>query len=428
MGWDWLMSIDARAMAVAVTTNISCALVGVLLVVRRQSLMGDAISHAVLPGLVVAFLLSGNLGGWAMVLGALGAGLATTFLTETLRQRGGVSADAALGVVYTSLFALGVVMLKRYVNGVHFDVKCVYEGDLLNAALRTIELGEVEIPVALLSGFATLLVVLVVFTVLWKELKLCAFDAALADSMGFSSTLIHYLMMALTALVAAVSFGAVGAILVVAMMIAPAATAHLLTDRLARMAWIAALLAAVWGVVGYGLASALDVSPAGMMATVAGAGYGAAALFAPSHGALARIVAALRMSLRIRRDDLLALLYKSEERQPQASFAAEEALRGIGDDYLARFGLRQLVHAGRIEQSANQLQLTDLGRQDAARLVRSHRLWEAYLVSEVGVADDHVHEAAHVVEHYIDKQLDAEIEGALEGAEQDPHGREIPPG
>ena len=426
MSLDWLNSVDARAIAVAVTANVACALVGVMLVVRRQSLMSDAISHAVLPGLAVAFLLSGSFSAGPMLAGAIAAGLATTFLTETLRQRGGVASDAALGVVFTSLFALGVVLVKRHIQGVHFDVACVYEGSLLHAALDMTTIDGMEVPRALVSAALTLVIVLVVYTLLWKELKLCAFDAALADSMGFSSSFVHYLMMALTAMTAAIAFEAVGVILVVAMMITPAATAHLLTDRLAPMAVLSAALAAAWGVIGYAIASALDVSPSGSMATVAGLGYAAAAILSPSHGALARLIAAARMSLRIRCDDLLALLYRREEREPNSTFATEDALRSVGDSAWTRFGLRQLVTRGFIESLGDQLRLTDTGRAAAAKLVRSHRLWEAYLVNEVGLADDHVHEAAHVVEHYLDEQLDSEIEHTLGDSKKDPHGREIP--
>ena len=421
-----LTSVDARAVAVAVTVNVVCALVGVLLVIRRQSLMGDAIAHAVLPGLAVAFLLSGSLGAGAMLAGAVAAGLMTTFLTETLHRRGGVSADSALGVVYTSLFALGVVMVKRYMKGIHFDVKCVYEGSLLGAALDTTPLLGMEVPRVLISAAIVLVLVLIVTVLLWKELKLCAFDPALASTMGISATVMHYLVMALVAMTAAVSFEAVGAILVVAMMITPAATAQLLSHRLAPITAIAAGLACLWAVLGYAVASRWDVSPAGSMATLAGLGYLVAVIASPQ-GVVAKLLANARLSLQVRRDDLLSLLYRHEEGSATPTpIAVETALRSIGGGRWAQRGLDRLTGTGLIVATNIGLSLTDSGREAAAKLVRAHRLWEAYLVKEVGIQEDHVHEPAHMVEHYLDPELETQIEESLGDATRDPHGRTIP--
>lgn len=417
---DMTLSVGSRAIAVAVVANVACALVGVLLVIRRQSLMGDAISHAVLPGLAVAFLLSGSLSSLPMLLGAVGAGLATTFLTETLRRRGGVSADAALGIVYTSLFALGVVLVKSYLKGVHFDVACVYEGSLLHAAIDTLVIGGAELPRALFPSGLVLLVVAGCYALLWKELKLCAFDPALATTMGISSTAVHYLVMALVAMTAAVAFQAVGAILVVAMMITPAAIAQLFTDRLKTMVLLSAAIAASCAVLGYRIAELWDVSPAGSMAALSGVMYLAAALFSPRYGALAKVLSGLKLSLRIRRDDLLASLYRDEEKRlGDRPHPATDLMGLLAQQIMLRRGQAYWrPRAG--------LCLTDSGRQAAIKLVRSHRLWEAYLVEEVGLAEDHVHEAAHVVEHYLDPAMRKQIEQSLGGVSRDPHGRDIP--
>ncbi len=426
---DWMNSVSGRAMLVSVVVGVTCALAGTMLVIRRQSLMGDAISHAVLPGLAVAFLLSGSLGTGIMLLGALAAGLLTTFLTETLSRRGGVSADAALGVVYTSLFALGVILVKRFLHGVHFDVQCVYEGSLLNAALKTYEINllgyDWQFPQALVATVGVLLLLVVCNAMLWKELRLCAFDPALASTMGFSSTAMHYLVMALVAVTAAVSFEAVGAILVVAMMIAPAATAQLLTDRLAPMTLIAAGLAAVYGILGFQLSVAWDVSSSGMMATLAGVGYVIAAIASPRHGAFAQLLASMRMAWQVRRDDLLALLFRHEERGERTN-DADEILRAIGGGFWANRALITLTNQKLIINQNENLSLTDQGRKQAAKLVRSHRLWEKYLVEEVGIKEDHVHEPAHVVEHYLDPQLEAKLDALFKGSNKDPHGRQIP--
>lgn len=431
---EWFGSVSGQAVLVSMLVGVACSLVGMMLVIRRQSLMGDAISHAVLPGLAVAFLLTGSLGTGVMLIGALAAGLVTTFLTETLNRRGGVSADAALGVVYTSLFALGVILVKRFLQGVHFDVACVYEGSLLHAVLDTVTISlfgsEFEVPRAIISIGIVLLIILACNALLWKELRLCAFDSALASTMGFSPTVMHYLVMALVAMTAAVSFEAVGAILVVAMMIAPAATAQLLADRLAPMTFIAALLAAAYGLFGYLLAERWDVSPSGMMACLAGVGYVAAAVGSPKHGAFARLWASMRLARQVRRDDLLSLLYRHEERATATAdrLAAEEVLRGIGGGFWANRALATLASEGFIDTDPTGLMLTSKGNDAATKLVRSHRLWEKYLVERVGIKEDHVHEPAHLVEHYLDKKMESDLEESLDDPTQDPHGRSIPPG
>ena len=404
-------------------TNVACALVGCFLVLRRMSLMGDAISHAVLPGLVLAFLISGTTNIVPLFIGAAGIGLLTTFLTQTLHQYARVPSDASMGVVFTSLFAIGVVLVKKYLGGTHFDIACVYEGSLELVFFADPVMG---LPRPL---FTTLVVVVVNFAflvLLWKELKLSSFDAALATTMGFSATAMHYLLMMLVAITTVASFEAVGSILVVAMLIVPAATAHLLTDRLAVMVVLSAMIGIASAVLGYWAAAYWDTNIAGMMTVAVGVLYGLAVLFSPRYGVCSTLIRNMQMSLRVLREDLLSMLYRVEELGSNKLLTATEARRAVGSRWHAHWGIINLVHAGRIERAGEQLRLTDRGRDAAKKLVRSHRLWETYLVTYLGLPLDHVHEPAHRVEHYIDEQMQAELQAELEGQGQDPHGREIP--
>src|SRR5262245_47350669 len=217
--FDWLQpflsTTGQRIMLVGALVNVACALVGCYLVLRRMSLMGDAIAHAVLPGIVLAFVFSGSMHVLPLFIGAALVGLLTTFLTQTLHQFGRVPTDAAMGAVFTSLFALGVVLLKRYISGVHFDVACVYEGSLTSAALDTVKVGGWEVPRLLTTVLPIVLLNLAVILLFWKELKISSFDAGLATTMGYSATALHYLLMALVAMTSVASFQAVGSILVV---------------------------------------------------------------------------------------------------------------------------------------------------------------------------------------------------------------------
>jgi manganese/zinc/iron transport system permease protein len=430
--WDPFTSPNGQSiMLVGAVTNVACALVGCYLVLRRMSLMGDAIAHAVLPGLVLALLLSGSMNILPLFLGAAAVGLLTTFLTQTLHQYGRVPADASMGVVYTSLFAIGVVLLKRYAGELHFDVQCVFEGLLGFAGMYKFKFAGLELPMQLRTVGPVALINLAAILVFWKELKISSFDSPFSTLIGFSATIMHYFLMALVAVTTVASFEAVGSILVVAMLIAPPATAHLLCDRLGRMIFVACLVAVLASVIGYwfalpGILAERGVSPAGAMACAAGGIYGLAVLFSPQYGIISKLVRNLQTALRILREDLLLMLYRVEEVDPSKRLRPGEAVAAVGGGWLARWALAMLRRRGRLEVRDGRLHMTDDGRWRAARLVRGHRLWETYLVKQLGLPLDHVHAPADRVEHYIHQPLRDELERAVEGVPTDPHGREIP--
>ncbi len=417
------ISVGGWIVLTGIATNAACAVVGCFLVLRRMSLMGDAISHAVLPGLVLAFLFSGSMSILPLFVGAAAVGIVTTFLTQSLHQYARVPSDASMGVVFTSLFALGVVLVKKYVSGLHFDIACVYEGSL--------ELVPFAEPVAGLPRplFTTLVVLginLVILVLFWKELKVSSFDPSLASTMGFSATAMHYLLMVMVAVTTVASFEAVGSILVVAMLIVPAATAHLLCDRLGIMIALSVAIGAASALLGYAAGVWFDTNLAGMMTVVAGGIYALAVFLSPRHGIVSAVMKNMQVSLRVLREDLLAMLYRVEELASDKPISPEQAQQAIGGGWQARWALRGLARMGQIQRSPERLTLTDAGRDAARALVRSHRLWETFLVEHLGMPLDHVHQPAHRVEHYIDQRLQQELESELSTTGQDPHGREIP--
>lgn len=416
--------------SIAALTNVACGLVGCFLLLRRLSLMGDALAHSVLPGLVVAFIFAGSLNIGYMFLGALGAGLATAFLAELLTRRGGVPADASLGVVFVSLFALGVVLIKRYTGGaIHLDFDCVFNGSLDRVGMQgigTLTIGGYQVPRAFASITPVLLLNVGIIVLFWKELKLSSFDPALATSMGFRAGTMHYLLMALVALTTVASFEAVGSILVVAMLIVPAATAHLLTDRLRNMLFVAAGVGVATAIIGCWLARLYAVNAAGTVAVTGGAFYAVAVFLSPRYGIVSVVMRNLRISARIVREDILAMLYRVEELASERQLGARQVAHAVGGGWLANWGLWSLRHQGQLRRSEMGLQLTDSGRQQASQLVRSHRLWEAYLVEYLGLPLDHVHDPAERLEHFIDENLRERIAADLPHSETDPHGRGIP--
>jgi len=415
----WIISIGAM-------TNTACALLGCYLVLRRMSMLGDALSHAVLPGLVVAFVLTGSLGIYTMFIGALAAGILTAVLVHWLHRGGGVPEDASMGVVFTALFALGVVLIKRYASAVDLDIDCVFSGVLDMVDLNTVRIGGFHVPRALVSIGPVLVLNVLLILLFWKELLLSSFDPGLATATGFSAGFFHYLLMVLVAMTTVASFEQVGSILVVAMLIAPGATAHLLTDRLGRMMWIAAGLAVASAVLGHFAAVYFNVNTAGTMAVVVGLFYLAAVLLAPRYGVLSVLVRNLQMSARVVREDLLGMLYRLEELGVERRLGRGEAIEAVGDGPLARLALRGLLRRGDVRRDGHLLELTDRGREQAAGLVRAHRLWEAYLVEHLGLPPDHVHEPAMRTEHYLGAGLQDRVAAEVADTRTDPHGREIP--
>jgi manganese/zinc/iron transport system permease protein len=284
---------------------VSCALAGSWLVLRRQALLGDAVSHAVLPGIVGAFLIAGTRTGWPMVAGAVAAAVVTGALIEAVRRLGRLESGAAMGVVFTLMFAAGVVLLEQgAARKVDLDADCVLFGQL-EVILWLAPTGWASLlepavwaamPHEVVTLAAVTLVCLLCVVLFYKELRITSFDPALADTLGIPSAVFHYGLVLLVAVVSIASFIAVGSILVIAMLICPPATARLLTDRLDRQLWLSALLGALAAVAGYVGAALVPVwlggthslNAGGMIAVVAGLELALAALLAPRHGVLAR--------------------------------------------------------------------------------------------------------------------------------------------
>lgn len=269
----------------------SCGFLGCFLILRRMAMLGDAISHAILPGIVLAFLFSGSRDIIVMLIGAAIIGLATVFLVQLLHQSG-VKSDAAIGVTFTALFSIGVVLVSIYTQQVDLDLDCVLYGEIAYVPWDTWQLGGMEMgPRALWGIGGVFLLSLLVVGVFFKQFKLCSFDPALAAAIGIPVMLFHYLLMTLVSLTTVAAFESVGAILVVAMLVVPSATAYLLTDRLHVMLFGSMGAGVLSAVLGYFLASWLDSSIAGAMSAVSGALFLLAFLFSPRHGLVGKMAA-----------------------------------------------------------------------------------------------------------------------------------------
>jgi len=268
---------------------VSCALVGTFLVLRKMSLMGDAISHAVLPGIVIAFLLTAGRNTFPMLIGAGVFGLLTVWLTEQLSRKGRIFHDASMGIVFTTLFAIGVILISLFAGNVDIDQECVLYGEIAYVPWdlwiwRGANMG--PRPVWILG--MVLILNITFISLMYKELKTYSFSPQLAATLGLPVTLIHYGLMGTVSFTTIASFESVGAILVVALLIVPPATAYLLTDRLNRMLLLSAFFGVTSAVGGYYLALWINSSIAGAIAVFAGIQFALVFILAPQYGLLGR--------------------------------------------------------------------------------------------------------------------------------------------
>ncbi|HMP73875.1 MAG TPA: metal ABC transporter permease [Kiritimatiellia bacterium] len=431
----WL-PLDSWIVVTGVLCGMSCALLGNFLVLRRMSMMGDAISHAVLPGLALGWLLTGSRANLPMLVGAILAGLLAAVMTQAIHRQGKVDEHASMGVVFTTLFALGLILVVRAADSIDLDPGCVLYGAIELAPLDMVTLAGITLPRAAWLNGAGLVVNGMVVVLLYKEFKITSFDPSLADAMGISSNRMHYLLMVMVAVTTVLAFETVGSILVVAMLIVPAATAYQLTDRLGVMIGLSLVVAGVSAGLGHVAAITVptwfgfeDTSTAGSMATVGGLMFLGSVLFAPRHGVVSRAWIRFGLSLRILREDILGLLYRGEE------------VCAPGQVIMDRRRLRELLHAGpvtfalavqgllgqgriRIEESG--FRLTESGMEQAKGLIRDHRLWESYLHGVVNVRTDHTHRTSEDLEHITDAAIREELLEATRHPTRDPQGREIP--
>lgn len=274
---------------IAAVVAVACALPGVFLVLRSMALMSDAISHAILLGIVLAFFVTKDLSSPLLIIAATATGVLTVSLVELIHRTGLVREDAAIGIVFPALFSGGVILISRFAGSVHLDTDAVLLGELAFAWMDEYTLfgGKLKLPKSLCVMGVILLINLIFIGLFYKELKLTTFDVGLAAALGFSPTLIHYGLMTIVSITAVGAFDAVGSILVVALMIAPPATAYLLTDRLSYLLGLSALIGVIAAISGYWLAHFLDASIAGAMATMAGVLFLLTFLLAPDRGIIA---------------------------------------------------------------------------------------------------------------------------------------------
>lgn len=289
-------SLDTWIVVAGILSAVTCAIPGNFLVLRRMSLMGDAISHAVLPGLAIAFLVTGSRASFPMFAGAAVVGVITAMLVEFMHKSARIEQGASLGSVFSVLFALGLILIVRGANSVDLDPSCVLYGAIELTPLDTMGIFGAQIPRAVVALGSVLLFDIAVIAIFYKELNLSSFDPGLATSLGINARAMHYLLMAIVAITTVAAFESVGSIIVIAMLIVPGAVGFLFANRLITMILISVVVAVVSAVGGHlaaitvpPLFGVADTSTTGSMAVVAGVIFVLAMLISPKDGLPARL-------------------------------------------------------------------------------------------------------------------------------------------
>jgi manganese/zinc/iron transport system permease protein len=328
-----------------------------------------------------------------------------------------------------------------FADKTHVDAGCLLYGSLETSALMGLS-KSIPVPQAAVVNGAILAINGILVIAFFKELRLSTFDPGLAEAVGLSANWIQLALMGMTAATLVAAFESVGAILVIAMLIVPAATARLLTDRLATMLVLSLVIAALSALLGHvgaltlptilfsrlGYTDVQGASTTGMMALASGLLFVIAMMCSPRHGAIRRVVDRIRLQIRIAGEDILGALYRQDEAKSATSTREEPKSPGsipiaTGLEWLAK---RQLHRHGLISISSADARLTDKGRNLAQNLVRSHRLWEAYMARHFVLPGDHLHATAEKVEHFLSPELQTELAAELDQPIVDPHGKSIP--
>jgi ABC-type Mn2+/Zn2+ transport system permease subunit/Mn-dependent DtxR family transcriptional regulator len=412
------------ALAGVILLGVTCGLLGSFIVVRKMALVGDTLSHAVLPGVALGFLWHQTKDPFAIFVGATIAGLVGTAIVGWIKQTTRLKEDAALGLVLASFFAIGiclVTMIQRLPTGNKSGIDKFLFGQA--AALSA---GDVRlIAVVAILSFAAI-------TLFYKECLVGSFDPEFARTAGFPTRLIHQGVMLLLAFSIVIALQAVGVVLVSAMLITPAAAAYLLTDRMHIMLILAAIFGMVAGVLGAFFSFLGNNLPTGpFMVLGASAVFAAAFLFGPRHGVVVRWWKRMSRANRIRRENTLKSIYRVlEDRNFQGEGVSLRELAELRHESLeqARAQSQELRRDGFVttHEDGNIVLLTPEGWQRACEIVRNHRLWELYLTNAAQYAADHVHEDADKIEHVLGMEIVRDLERRLQFAKRDPHGKLIP--
>ncbi len=412
----WLRPLSERwwkETVCSMLVGIACGVLGCYVILRRMALIGDALSHAVLPGVVIAFLITQSAGVFGLLTGALLAGLLTAVLINLVSRFSRTKEDSSIGIVFTALFAIGIILISAMPRGAHFDLDCYLFGDPLAVGTQDLVLMAIICPLVLL-----------IIGLLYHPLRLASFDPVVAAAMGVPVMALHYLLMGMLSATVVAGLKTTGVVLVVALIITPASAAYLLSNRLSVMMILSGVFGAASALVGMTMAFVFNWPSGAAMVVFATVIFAVVMLFSPSQGLLTLALRRWRVRRHVESEDVLKSVYRNA--QPNGGGCHVETVAGFtklsGERVISI--AKQLTREGLLTLSGDRLQLTDAGHHRAIEMVRAHRLWESYLTQHANVDANDVHDQAEELEHA--HELADAVDETLGHPTVDPHGEAIP--
>ncbi len=424
--WEFLSLSDPNIRYVvlgSVLLAASSAIVGTFTLLKKKALVGDAVAHSVLPGVCLAFILSGVKNPIYLVLGAFGTGWISLVLIDFITKRSKIKEDTAIGLILSVFFGIGILMLTVIQKS----------GNAAQSGLDHFLFGQaaslVGQDLVVFSGIALILMVAVL--IFFKEFALIAFDTNFAQTIGFPVRALELVLTTLTVLAVVTGIQAIGVVLMAAMLITPAAAARFWTDKLKVMIVLAAALGAFSGLVGAYISYVAPSMPTGPWIVMVISIIALLSFFlAPQKGILFRMFTQRKFQTQMLEENILKLFYQlgeqSDHQYYQARNIEDITKRRPFDLAKLRKGLKNLNQQGFLDYSEYGWTFTNAGKNKGQRITKLHRLWELYLTEYLRIAPDHVHEDAETIEHIITPELEQRLEEQLQYPRLDPHQSKIP--
>ena len=420
--YEWLVEVHTasphlfKALITGLLVTTVCSVIGCFIVLKRTSFLADALAHSMLAGVVVGYLFMKLAFGKeahapAMLIGSIISGIITVAMIGFVARFSRVKEDAVIGIMYTGIFAFGGVLVSLFSQYVHIDLLHFIVGQLIGVSDQDLWM------MAIVS-----VVVLSFVVLMFRSLQLITFDRVMAASLGMNVILLDYMLTTCTAMVVVTGVQVVGVIQVVGLLIAPAATAYLLCDRLKHMLWVSAVFGWTGFLAGYFLSETYNVAPGAMIVVTLTAQFLLVFLVAPRYGLLADFQRRLKAIPQQVVEDILGVILRAQDERCEIRDLIEHT------EYKAepiRKAVYSMVKKEWLCFEEDVISFTAEGRKHARRLLRAHRLWETYL-QHLGVAEEELHERAHVLEHLHDEQAVDYLDDKLGHPLTDPHGAVIP--
>lgn len=401
-----------RALIASVMVGVSCGLIGTYIMLRRLSLIGDALAHAVLPGVVIGFMIAGK-GALSLFIGALTAGILTSILISYVERNSKIKEDTSIGIIFTGAFALGILLVSQ-LKQVHIDLSSYLFGDVLGVSDSDL----------ILSSIITFVIIVSVI-LFYRQLLVTSFDPTMAHIIGISTAVVHYFLMTLLSMSIVAGLQSVGVILIIAMLITPPATAFLITDKLKKLLLLSCLFGVLSSVVGLYLSYHMNFASGASIVLVSVFFFSMAFLFSPKEGIVIK-------SFRRRKNSMINLSEDIIKQLNSRKFSGYDELVDSLAEILGnskskiKSALNHIKRAELVEANEGTYTLTEKGKKVAERLIRSHRLWETYITEKKIAKIDDIHQDAEKYEHILSDELLEEIDEELGHPQKDPHGSPIP--